>query len=147
MKQPFVVWSDQYSIGVESVDEQHKGLFALTNELYDVCHGSSAAIENFKTVLEKAVNYVVLHFNNEERIMKETNDPNYEAHQEEHGLFVKTVMKEAANLEGGNDDAPEVFVSFLRDWIAKHVTGTDIKIGQHITNLKEKGELSADATF
>ena len=30
--QPFVVWDDEYCIGVKTVDEQHKGLFALTND-------------------------------------------------------------------------------------------------------------------
>ena len=148
MKQPFVVWDDRYSIGVESVDEQHKGLFDLTNDLYDACQGSyAAAIENFKEVLQKAVSYVLEHFNNEENIMKKTNDPNYEAHQAEHGLFVKNVMKEAASLGGGDDEAPELFVNFLRDWISNHVTVTDIKIGQHIAALKAKGELAPDTTF
>jgi hemerythrin len=56
-------------------------------------------------------------------------------------------MKEAANLNQGGDDAPEIFMNFLRDWISKHVLGTDIKVGQHIVSLKEKGMLELDTTF
>jgi len=146
MKEPFVVWSDQYSIGVDTVDEQHKGLFSLTNDLYDACMevGGGVASEHFKDVLQKAVSYVAMHFSTEEKIMQATKDPNYDEHQREHDLFVRKVMKEAANLDSGGDDAPEIFMNFLRDWIAKHVNGTDIKIGQHIMSLKEKGALTAD---
>jgi len=149
MREPFVVWDDQYSIGVETVDEQHKGLFTLTNDLYDACMeaGGGVASEHFKDVLQKAVGYVAMHFSTEEKIMQTTKDPNYDEHQREHDIFVRKVMKEAANLDGGGEDAPEIFMNFLRDWISKHVTGTDIKIGQHIASLKEKGALADDITF
>jgi len=148
MKKPFVVWDDKYSIGVQTVDEQHKGLFNLTNDLYDACQGNDVdAKEHFKEVLQNAVSYVAHHFSTEEQIMKQTADPNYASHQQEHDAFVNKVMEDAASLEDGDDDAPEVFMNFLRDWISKHVTGTDIKIGQHIAALKEKGILKADSTF
>jgi len=145
MKKQFVVWSDQFSIGVKAIDEQHKGLFALTNDLYDACQEKGGvAVEHFKGVLQKAVGYVAMHFSTEETIMKNTRDPNYNSHKKEHDLFVKKVMKEANNLAQGGSDAPEIFMNFLRDWISKHVTNTDIKIGQHIAGLREKGLLKID---
>jgi len=148
MNQPFVEWNDRFSIGVETVDEQHKGLFTLTNDLYDACQREGGvATEHFKSVLQKAVNYVAMHFSTEEKIMQKTEDPNYEDHQKEHDLFVKKVMKEAVGLDQGGDDAPEIFMNFLRDWISNHVTGTDIKIGQHIADQKEKGLLNAEDEF
>jgi len=148
MEQPFVVWDDRFCIRVGIIDEQHKGLFVLTNDLYDACQGdNAAATDHFKDVLQKAVNYVATHFSTEEKIMQKTNDPNFSEHQKEHDLFVRKVMKEAANLDQGGKDAPKIFMNFLRDWISKHVTGTDIKIGQHIASLKEKGILSQNATF
>ena len=148
MGQPFVVWEERFSIGVQTVDEQHKGLFDLTNDLHDACHeNGGVATEHFKGVLQKAVSYVAMHFSTEEKIMQKTKDPNFEEHQREHDTFVRKVMKEASNLEHGGKDAPELFMNFLRDWISKHVTGTDIKIGQHIASQKEKGLLKANETF
>jgi len=148
MKQPFVVWSNQYSVGVQTIDEQHKGLFALTNDLYDACQEEGGIeTDHFKDILQKAVSYVAMHFSTEEKIMLKIGDPNYENHQNEHDIFVKKVMKEAANLNQGGEDTPGIFMNFLRDWISKHVMGTDVRIGQHIAVLKEKGTLEADATF
>ena len=146
MKEPFVIWDDRFSIGIEAVDKQHKGLFALTNDLHDACQGTGAG-DHFKDVLQKAVSYVAMHFSTEEKIMQKTNDPNYSAHQTEHDLFVRKVMEEAANLDQRGDDAPELFMNFLKGWISEHVTGTDIKIGQHIASQKEKGLLEANVTF
>jgi len=148
MGQSFVVWDDRYSIGVDVVDEQHKGLFNLTNDLHDACGGSNeAAKEHFKEVLQKAVGYVSLHFSTEENIMQKTNDPGYGEHKKEHDLFVQKVLAEAANLDKGGNDAPRVFVNFLRDWISKHVTGTDVGIGRHVAGLKARGLLKSDAIF
>ena len=146
MNQPFVIWEDRFSIGVDIVDEQHKGLFALTNDLYDACRGDGGGVatDHFKEVLQKAVSYVAMHFSTEEKLMQQTNDPNYDEHQKEHDVFVRKVMREAAHLDQGGDDAPEAFMNFLRDWISQHVTGTDIKIGQHIASQREKGLLRAD---
>ena len=145
MKQPFAIWDDRYSIGIKIVDDQHKELFAIANDLYDACQGANAVTtEHFKEVLQKAVNYVALHFSTEERIMKKTNDPEFEMHQTEHDMFVKKVMEEAAGLNHGDEDAPELFMTFLRNWISDHVTGTDIKIGQHVEDLRKKGLLKED---
>ncbi|MCL2599967.1 MAG: bacteriohemerythrin [Treponema sp.] len=138
MKTPFVVWQDRYSIGIEEIDEQHRGLFALTNDLYDACQdGGTVLGKHFQETLQKAVTYVTMHFNAEERIMTETRDPNFESHQQEHDDFVKKVMEEASKLETGVA-TPQAFMEFLRDWISIHVTGTDVKIGQHVASLKGK---------
>ena len=136
MRKSFVVWEDRFCIGVETVDNQHKGLFAMTNDLHEACMGTGAT-ERFKDVLQKTVSYIGVHFSTEEKIMQETKDPNYEEHQHQHDFFVKKVIEEAARLEEGGTDAPEIFMNFLRDWISNHVTVTDKKIGQHIAAQKE----------
>jgi len=146
MGKSFVVWDDKFSIGVETVDDQHKGLFAMTNDLYEACMGAQAA-EYFKEVLQKAVSYIAMHFGTEEKIMQETKDPNYEEHRKEHDLFVREVMQEASRFNEGDTSAAEAFMNFLRGWVLNHVTVTDIKIGQHIAQLKSKGLLNKDKTF
>ena len=148
MKKQFVEWSDKYSIGVETVDKQHKGLLVLTNELYDACQIDNPALDkNFKDTLQKAISYANMHFGTEEKIMTQTQDPNLSAHLDEHNAFVKKILEGAANLEASPKSASEDFVRFLRDWILNHVANTDVKIGQHIKQLKEKGVLKMEAEF
>jgi len=47
VKQPFVVWDDRFSIGIGTVDDQHKGLFTLTNDLHDA-YQKTDTVEHFK---------------------------------------------------------------------------------------------------
>ncbi|MCL2602463.1 MAG: bacteriohemerythrin [Treponema sp.] len=148
MKQLFVEWNDQYSVGVQTIDEQHKGLFALTNELNDARQEHcTATSECFKEILQKAISYIALHFTTEEKIMQKIDDPDYESHKVAHDLFVKKVMEEEANFNRGVPNTPEIFMRFLRDWIADHIICTDIKIGQRIAALKKNGTLKANAEF
>jgi hemerythrin-like metal-binding protein len=148
VEKQFVVWDDKYSIGVKDVDEQHKELFKLTNELYEACTSrGAAAVEHTKSALQKAVSYVVMHFSMEESLMERFSDPNFESHKEEHDLFVREVIKDAANLEQMGEEASVAFMNFLKGWISKHVTGTDIKIGHHIAALKAQGVLKPDAVL
>ncbi|MCL2382168.1 MAG: bacteriohemerythrin [Treponema sp.] len=148
MRQPFVAWDDKYAIGVQSIDDQHKGLFELLNELHEASErGEGTAVTDcFKDALQKAVNYAATHFSAEEEIMQETGDPNYDEHQKEHNAFVRKVMEGAAAIGQERGESLGTFMDFLQDWILKHVTGVDIKIGRHIAGLKEKG-LLADTTF
>ena len=148
MKGQFVEWDDRYAVGVATIDGQHMELFRFTNDLYDACQQNDAGVtKQFKETLQKAVRYVAEHFRTEEQIMQQTKMPELEAHKSEHDLFVRKVMKEAANLDGGGGDAPELFVRFLKDWISSHVTATDVKIGEHIARQKAEGLIAADIVF
>ena len=148
MNNPFVEWNDRYSVGVGTVDKQHMGLITLTNELYEACQTENPALnKHFKDTLQKAISYANMHFGTEEKIMTQTQDPNISAHLDEHNAFVKKILEGAATLETSPKSTSEDFVRFLRDWILNHVATTDVKIGQHISQLKEKGVLKMDDEF
>jgi superfamily I DNA/RNA helicase len=50
-KEVFVVWEDRYSVGIPSIDEQHKELLVLTNKLYDACRKGEEAGDKGKVNL------------------------------------------------------------------------------------------------
>lgn len=69
-KMPQIEWLDQYSVGVESIDNQHKELFARINKLLDACsQGEGKKV--LPEVLDFLGDYVVFHFSTEEKYMKE----------------------------------------------------------------------------
>ena len=45
-------WLDSYSIAIEEIDNQHKKLLTIANELYDLATGDS---ENYKNEVSKAI--------------------------------------------------------------------------------------------
>jgi hemerythrin len=137
-----IEWDDRYLIGIPLVDEQHKELIRLTNDLYEGClQGGEAARANFKIAIQGTVDYVKFHFSAEEQILRNINYPEYAAHKKQHEEFVKQVLEEVKNFEEGKKFVPNVFVRFLRDWILTHIAMADKKYAQYIMALKKKGAL------
>jgi hemerythrin len=135
----FVEWEARYSVGIPTVDEQHKELLRLTNELYNAClRGDEAARERFKEVIKSTVNYVSFHFSSEEKLMESLKYPDIEIHKKEHERFVKKVVGDVKAFEEGKAFVPNTFVRFLRDWILTHIAMEDIKYADYIHHLKQK---------
>jgi hemerythrin-like metal-binding protein len=63
-----IVWSDRLSCGVKLIDDQHKGLVNLVNEMFKHATGNEKQEHQyFNVVIQEAVNYVKVHFATEEK--------------------------------------------------------------------------------
>jgi hemerythrin len=145
MEDVIVTWQDSYSIGVPLVDEQHKQLIDLTNQLYDACRkGVEFSKPAFLKAIRGAVDYVGYHFSTEERMMTRTAYPGYPEHKKQHEDFVRTVLREVSGFTGGGEFSPESFVFFLRDWVLNHIAHTDTKMGKYLLELEKQGAREPD---
>jgi len=141
-KDVFIPWDDRYSVGVNIIDEQHKELLHLTNELYNTCkQGEEFSREAFQRAAKVAVDYVGKHFFTEEKIMDTVKYPNMVAHKTEHKNFVKRVLANVKDFEEGRNFVPNNFVRFLKDWILSHVAMTDKGMGDYLLVLKKEGKV------
>jgi hemerythrin len=136
----FVPWESKYVLGVKIIDEQHKHLFDLTNELYEKCHlGESAVHDQFIKTLHMLVQYVIEHFSTEEKIMTQIGYPGIAEQKEQHGAFTRKVMEESKKYGGGTSNVPQDLVHFLRDWIVSHIAVYDKVLADYIHRLKRTG--------
>jgi hemerythrin-like metal-binding protein len=79
----FIKWNDNFSVKVSEVDNQHKELIGLINQLYDAMRvGKGREVPG--SVLTELVNYTVYHFSTEERLFQEHGYPEYERHKQIH---------------------------------------------------------------
>lgn len=137
-----MIWRDDYKIGVELVDKQHKELFKrLGNFIKTVRSDSEKEIK--KKEVEKTLDfmgeYVVTHFDSEEALQKKYNYPDYKEHHEIHENFKQEVFefqKEYKNNDYNEDFVME-FSGRLLTWLINHVASTDQKIGDHINSIEE----------
>ena len=123
-------WTDELSVGMREIDEQHKKLISIINQL----HGAMLANrgrELQKEIIYQMVDYAVNHFALEEKLMLSSNFPGYQAHQLEHWQFAA----EAAELKGRADRDELILsleiLSLLKDWLQNHIIGTDMKYVGH----------------
>jgi methyl-accepting chemotaxis protein len=134
IKTQFIQWSNDYSVMVDAMDQQHKVLIALINELNQAIE-VGAAKTVIGNVLIKLVDYAVNHFRQEEEYMRSINYPEYDSHIKVHKSFIqKTDELMGVFKEHGHTKITADVVVFLKDWLVNHIMKMDKKYG-----LKTKG--------
>lgn len=137
---PFVRWDERFATNIPLIDEQHKELFRLTNELFKSCVSGDVNAA-FKDAMKSAVDYVRFHFSAEEKMLVNVHYPDIAAHKKAHETFVKRILEDAENFKEGKKLTPFNFVRFLRDWILSHIAVMDMQYASYIKGLKKGGQL------
>ncbi len=128
----YMEWSDKLSVGVASIDVQHKKLVAMVNELFDAMKAGHGKDLLGKT-LDGLVSYTVTHFNYEEQLFAKTSYPAAAAHKQEHEDLKKQVLAIQEKMKQGVSFSQSMEVmEFLKGWLVNHIQGSDKKYGPHL---------------
>jgi len=125
-------WSDDFSVGVQEIDEQHKELVSLLNQLHDAIHehhGSEAA----RRILDELADYTRTHFMVEESLMRISNYPDFEAHKQNHEDLIGQVQALQEKLDSGQAAITFELLHFLKVWLTRHINEADKRFGEHFT--------------
>ncbi|MBF0461395.1 MAG: hemerythrin family protein [Magnetococcales bacterium] len=114
-------WSEHLSVGVALVDEDHKKLVDMVNELFSACF-VGVGDEAVAAILTAVIDYTQYHFAREEAFLQEHASPALEAHAEEHRQLTQQVL---AIAEQGVSALSDDVLLFLRDWLTHHILETD----------------------
>jgi len=122
----FISWDDSLDVGVSQFNEDHRRLVAFINDL----HGgivSGIGISQMTYILDGLIDYTKNHFAREEEMMAKHDYPDIKAHRREHYELMKQVAEFSARLKEGKASFTLELMSFLKDWLVKHIKGTDMK--------------------
>jgi len=118
-------WSSRYSVWVDSIDEDHKGLFELINTLYSsLTQGQAQDI--LSEVLDKLFVYAQKHFRREESLLREASYPYLANHIALHEYFEQSIVRYNKQLKYDPSSLSIEILSFLRDWLIQHIQGVDM---------------------
>ena len=121
---PLMTWKDEYSVKVRSIDQQHKNLIDLLNQLFDAMRAQRGK-EVVGQVLSELVTYTNTHFAFEEGLMKKHVYPSYENHHLQHQMLVKKVLDFQKDFQAGKTSATIDVLNFLKEWLSCHILVTD----------------------
>lgn len=121
-------WSDNYSVGVKEIDQQHQKIMDMINELNDAMLEKKGR-DCVGGVLNKLINYTASHFALEEKLMSQHGYPEYEEHKAKHDKMVGKVLALQKDVAAKKLSVSSDVMSFLQDWLNKHIMGTDKKYG------------------
>jgi hemerythrin-like metal-binding protein len=116
-------WSPKYSVQIESLDNDHKGLFSIINQLYQAMSQGKAS-DILTGLVDQLVKYTRIHFTREEMLFKSTDFHYYAEHKAQHEAFIRKVNEFRENLARGDKGFSVEMLGFLRDWLIKHIFPT-----------------------
>ena len=119
-----IMWDDLYSVEVQEIDEQHKCLIAIMNELYTALANKSNR-DQISDVLDKLVEYTKIHFTVEEALMRIFGYEGYDEHKRIHDAIVHKVLTYQGQFRAGNDKVGMELLMFLKDWLFDHINKVD----------------------
>lgn len=124
----YVPWDASYSVNIKQIDEEHKILVDMLNELHNAMQIGKGK-DALSTILDKMINYVGTHFAHEEEFMEKYSYPDYPAHKEQHKEFVKKAVEFQKSFKEGKLGLSVEVMFFLKDWTLNHIKGSDQKYG------------------
>lgn len=121
---PLIHWNDKLSVKVTEIDQQHRKLVTIINELTDAIEqGKAEAIVN--EVLSGLHRYAETHFKTEEDYFERFGYPDAEAHRKEHALFIRKVAGFENRTTDGEIRLTIRVLQFLGDWLINHIMVVD----------------------
>ena len=134
MADELVSWSDDFLVGEETIDSQHKELVRLTNEFYSgALMGGVMAKVFFMQTIKGAMHYVKTHFATEEELMQKLGYPFFHEHKKQHENFISEVTQQILIFEEEDNPDPVGFVHYLMSWVLNHIAESDKKYSSYIT--------------
>ncbi|MBL4614063.1 MAG: bacteriohemerythrin [Magnetovibrio sp.] len=133
MTETVLEWSDQFSTDIVSIDRQHQNLLQLLQNLQVVLPSDDKTLSDKQGIYMNLVDHALMHFEYEERIMRNIGYPGIDEHIQEHdelrteiGNITKKVMdgKELEELIG--------LVCMVQVWLLRHISASDTKIRDHL---------------
>ncbi len=128
-------WDEKYCIGIEEIDEQHRYLVQLVNELYDAMYAGQGR-EILEKVLASLIRYTQIHFQTEEHFMKTHVYPAYAEHKQIHEKMAARVLDLQNAFHKGEIANPVQISNFLKAWLVKHILKTDRKFADFYQQKK-----------
>lgn len=126
-------WNKNFEIGIAEIDEQHRKLVDLLNQLAShLAYGSDTP--EMTRVFDELADYALYHFKTEEAIWRQymPDDEMPTEHEQTHRDFVTEVLKlKSDQMSLPRDELVDEIISFLTHWLAFHILESD----KHMANI------------
>ena len=123
-----LIWKDSYSIGIDLIDNQHKHLFDIGNQAYELLKNGlkTDKYDEIVLIIEDLRNYTKYHFKSEEDYMFKVNYSGYEDQKKEHTNFIKKIDEiRLYNIDKNQQKYIEDLLGFIFNWILEHILQKD----------------------
>jgi len=131
----FMEFEKDHYVDVNVIDEQHRAIADQINSIYKsiLIIDKKSVLSKFKILLEK----LKIHFETEERLMKENNFLSYFSHKLEHDRFYNQILNKTEQYAIGAEQIGTEQLKGIRNWFFNHIELNDRKFGKYLVDHGE----------
>lgn len=129
-----IKWTDDFSVGVARIDEQHKKLISMINRLLREPYARTRS-ESISDLLSVMTSYASEHFRAEEELMSEYGYPRLEDHKLQHKEFRRKTVEFCNATTIGAASVPDTMLTYLREWLIHHILREDMRYKSFFQNI------------
>lgn len=119
----FIYWEDGFSVRIKEFDRDHQQLIQILNELTKNLNEGEKP--DSILVIKRLVEFAVVHFSKEEKVMLEFSYPNFVEHRKEHDVFFDKIADFEKRITYRDDKILLEAATFLREWMMNHINKID----------------------
>ncbi|MGD2033938.1 MAG: bacteriohemerythrin [Bacteroidales bacterium] len=120
-----IEWTSKFSIGNSKIDDDHKKLISIYNDLVDLIEFQKNR-EEFAKILTEMTDYSLIHFKKEEEYIEKLLYPKLKEHINYHKDYIYKVAMYNINLLSADPTSPEEIIRFLKKWWINHILSADL---------------------
>jgi hemerythrin len=130
-------WKEEYSVGIERIDEQHQMLFKMVGDFraaLDEGHG----VRTYGLLLKSLEVYTRNHFEFEECCMEQRKCPAAQQNKDAHQELLDSLAhyKERYTGRGYNQEEAYQLMTSLEEWLDDHICAIDLQLKPCIKGVK-----------
>lgn len=119
-----IEWDESISVGVPQLDEDHKRLLGILNDIEDH-QDDDVKSEPISLIIEQVREYASSHFRREELYMQSIAYPGYDDHKRSHKQFMEKTAALCIDVMNQKQDTPKDIHQFLCTWVTEHTLRED----------------------
>jgi hemerythrin len=121
-------WKQDYVVGVEIIDTQHKKLFEIGNRAYELLKDKfrTDKYDEIISILTELKDYTIFHFKTEEEYMMSIGYKKFFSHKVYHNDFIETINNiDLSKVDKNQNEYIMELLEFVAKWINDHILEKD----------------------
>ena len=126
-----IKWKDDYKVGIYEIDNQHRRLFEIAEDTYNLLK-NEFILDKYDKIIElisELKDYAKYHFKSEEEYMEKIGYKRLLSHKVEHKDFIEKIDSiDIFKIDQNQEAYVTEFLDFIVNWISNHILEKDKKI-------------------
>ena len=123
-----IEWKDEYALGIEEIDTQHKQLFEIADRIYALIQNNLVMdkYDGIVEIINELKEYTIYHFAAEEKYMESIGYKKIFSQKVAHKEFLQKMEEiDLDKIDNGQNEYLMETLDFVVEWLGQHILRED----------------------